>query len=364
MNRTAVFAFVVTGLTMVSSVTPLAAQNGVNGGNGTIYMGTYAKSIYAIDEATFTVQRKIPLRNGIPAALILSPDRTRFYVLDVTFEHIEVVDIAEGRSIDSFSLSAGDRTVRIWGFNVDPSETYAILVTVAYRKLDDRYEVSPYTLLRYDLTTHTVTDTIPWPGDEERDRARIIFSPDGHLAYFFADDILALDTEDFREVDRWELSEPLEPGFGRFSFGFPTDLYEEPGYYTGMFRVTDPVQNRRLMGVARVNLAERDVDFYLLGPSEGVSFTVAPDRRKAYGLHQEVGNYQMWTFDLVNRRVESKQPFSGRPRMGLRVSSNGQLLYIYNAGNTIDIHRADTFERLRRIEFDTDMTSFTILPGR
>lgn len=352
------------GLALTSLAPSLAAQNGMSGGNGTIYIGSYDKSIRVMDEATLSVRQRIPLQTGIPGNLVLSHDRSRFYVLDVTFEHVEVVDLAAGRSTDTFSLSSGNRKVRIWGLNVDPTGTYAVLVTMAYTKLDDRYEIGPPTLLRYDLATHAVTDTIPWPEGQESQFARIIFSPDGKLVYFFADDILVLDTRTFEEVDRWELSRPIEPGMGRFSFGFPTDVYEEPGYYTGLFRVTDPVQHRRMMGVARVNLAERDVDFYMLGPSEGLGFAVSPDRQKAYGLHQEVGNYQFWTFDLANRRVESKQAFDGRPRMGLQVSTNGRLVYIYNAGNTIDVHRADTFEHLRRVELDADMTDFTILPRR
>jgi hypothetical protein len=48
--------------------------------------------------------------------------------------------------------------------------------------------------------------------------------------------------------------------------------------------------------------------------------------------------------------------------MGLRVSSRGDTLYIYQAGNTIDVHDAATFERLRTITLDGDMTTFLLLP--
>ena len=226
----------------------------------------------------------------------------------------------------------------------------------------DRYEIGESTLLKYDLRRHVVIDTIPWPDDEERDFARILFSPDGDLVYFFTDEILVLETEGFTEVDRWEYAESLQEGMGRFSFGFPSSLYEEPGFYTGMFRITDPVQNRRMMGVARVNLAERDVDFYLLGPSASVSFVMAPDGKKAYGLHSEVGNYEFWTFDLEARRVVGKTPFDGRSRMALMPSSNGELLYIYNAGNSIDVYDADTFAHVRTVQFDADMTSMFLMP--
>ena len=209
--------------------------------------------------------------------------------------------------------------VRMWGFSLDPKERFAVLLVKAYTKKLDRYEVSKPTLLRYDLAKHAVTDTIPWPRGEEREGAQILFSPKGDLMYFFTqDDVLIYDTNTLKEVDRWEISKTLfEEGLGRIDFGFPYDVYEEPGFYTGLFRTTDPVNRRTQMGVARMDLANRQLDFYSLGPSVGVSFRLSPDRKKAYGIHSEVGNYQFWTFDLDSRRVVGKTEFAGRPRMGL-----------------------------------------------
>ena len=100
------------------------------------------------------------------------------------------------------------------------------------------------------------------------------------------------------------------------------------------------MQHRRMMGVARINLAKKDLEFYTIGPAGGVNFVLAPDRKRAYGLESAVGRYQFWTFDLDQRRVISRAEFEGRPRMSLKTSSNGRVLYIYNAGNTIDIYDA------------------------
>jgi len=41
--------------------------------------------------------------------------------------------------------------------------------------------------------------------------------------------------------------------------------------------------------------------------------------------------------------------------MALRSSSNGRILYIYEAGNTIDLYEAEGFKYLRRITLDADM---------
>ena len=313
-----------------------------------------------------TVRDTIRTSIGIPG-MSLSFDRKHLYLSDPAAEKIEIIDIATKKSLGVHSLSTADTKVRMWGYNIDPKERFAVLLVKAYTKKLDRYEISRPTLLKYDLAKHAVTDTIPWPRGEERDGAQIIFSPNGDLMYFFtSDDVLIYDTNTLKQVDRWELSRTLfEEGMGRLNFGFPNDIYEEPGFYTGLFRSTDPVNRRTLMGVARMDLANRSVEYFAtFGPSQNVTFRLAPGRTRAYGLHSEVGNYQFWTFDLEGRRVVSKVEFKGRPRMGLVVSSNGSQLYIVTAGATIDRYDSATFRHLGTVTLGADMTNVILLPNR
>jgi len=149
----------------------------------------------------------------------------------------------------------------------------------------------------------------------------------------------------------------IEEGMGRFDFGPRDTTYEEPGFYSGIFTNQDPVQNRRTMGIARVNLAGKSVEFWPLGPSHSVSFSLAPDRKRAYGLFQDIGRYEFWTFDLEKHALGPRTEFSGRPRMALRTSSNGKVLYIYQAGNTIDLYEAATYKFLRTVTLDADTTT-------
>jgi hypothetical protein len=336
-----------------------------SGGGGTFYVGTYAKDVLVIDEGTFEVRDTIPVAVGIPYRMTLSTDRKRIYVTEPYMEKVEVLDLAARRSLGQFTLSTPGTQVRIWAMNVDPLDRFAVLLVKSYTRKLDRFEIGPPTLLRYDLATRQVTDTIPWPQGQQRENAQIIFSPDGRSMYFFsADDVLVYDTETLRQVDRWELGRTLyEEGLGRIGAGFGTDIYEEPGFYTGLFRVTEPVNRRALMGVARVDLVNRSLDWYPLGPSESVGFSLAPGRTRAYGIHNEIGNYEFWTFDLGNRRVESKVRFDGRPRMGLMVSSNGSQLYIGVAGSTIDRYDARTFQLLGTFDMGADMTRWILVPG-
>jgi hypothetical protein len=345
----------------VWSAGTLAQNNGralpVNGGDQLLYIGTYAGRIDIIDEATEKRVGEIKLATGIPRDLWLTQDRTKFYALDATYEQIEVVDIASRASLGQFKLSEGNRKVRIRAMQVDPLERFVILLTRAATRQVDRWEIGNAELLVYDLRARKVARTLPWPRGEEREFVNLQFSPDGKLLYFFGDDVLILETENFTEVDTWELSRPLEAGLGRVNFGPSDDVNDDPGFFTGLFTIQDPVQNRRIMGIGRVDLTGRRIDFTAIGPAQNVGFAMAPGRKRAYGLMQQIGRYELWTFDLEQKKVLGRVEFKGRPRMALRVSSNGRLIYIYQAGATIDVHEGATFKYLRTIQMDADQTT-------
>ena len=347
--------------------TALAAQeNGggaANGRNAYWYMGNYSNEVLVWDEASEEVVDRIPVKRPISLRLTLSRDRSRLYVLDPFFETVEIIALPSKESVGEFTLSEGSTRTWIRSFQVHPSLEWAAILVQSRTKLADRYQIDEPTILRFDLTTYEVTDTIPWPGEDLRQNANFRFSPDGDLLYMFSDDLVAVDSETFEEVDRWAISEPFETGLGAMTLPFGESPYqEEEGVYTGLFRVMDPVQNRRLMGFATVDLAEQTVEFHPIGPSDRVSFALSPDRTKGYGLKSQIGHYEMWKFDLAGRRVSDRITFAGRPRMALMPSADGERLYIYNAGSTIDVYDEETFELLRTVTLDADMTSVVVVP--
>lgn len=342
----------------------LFADQKVTGGNGTFYVGGRPDRIVIVDEATEKATGEIKMRMGAPYRLRATRDRKRIYAIDMSFENVEIVDLATRQVIDTFRLSEGSKKVRIRGIEVDPAHRTAMLLTKTVTKAIDHWEIGPMTILQYDMQDHKVIRTLPWPNNEEREFAGFKFSPDGKFLFLFGEDIVAFDTKDFKEVDKWELSQPIENGFGRINLGSLDDTYEEPGYYSGIFTVQDAVQHRKIMGIARVNLQQKKVDFYALGPAEGVEFALAPGRELAYGLREEVGRCEFWTFDLKNKRLKSRTQFDGRPRMALKSSTNGKLLYVYQAGPTIDLYEAATYKYLRTITLNIDMTGLVIVPAQ
>lgn len=346
-------------LALLLVAAPAGAQE-----NARWYLGTYTNDILVWDEATEQVVDRIKVRNFIPTGLLLNEHKDKLYVMDATSERIEIVDLASRKVTDEFTLSSGTTKVRIGGIAIHPDDRKALLFAKSYTLLGDRYEVKGPFILEYDMKAKQVTDTVAFPDGKETENVGFMYAPDGETLYFFADDIIAVNAETYEEIERWEISKPLEPGLGRAAFGVGPGTYDEPGVATSLYRVTDPMQNRRLMGVARVRLSEKQVDFFTVGDAQSMrGFALAPGGQWAYSILGEVGRYEFWEFDLANRKLARRQEFAGRPRMGIRASADGEKLYIFVAGNTIDVYDRATFRLLRTVTFDEDMTSTVVVAG-
>jgi hypothetical protein len=337
-----------------------ALASKLTGGAGTIYFATYARRIAVVDEAAEKLAAEIPLQTGLAWSMRLSRDGTRLYVQSADQEHFEVIDVASRRTLDTFTLSEGDTHVRALSFAVDPQHRFMALVTRTWTKLADRFEIGPPMVVQYDLAAHKVIQKVAWAGDSEPQYyfVTLRFSPDGKLLYAFSDEVAIYDTTALKKIDTWDFSLPNDRGLGRFDLGWADEVNDSPGYFTALFTMDDPVAQRKLLIVGRVNLAEKSIDFFPLGPAPPrgeVSFALGADRQRGYVLVQEIRRNELWTVDIPGKRLLSKVEFDGRTRMALRSSSNGKILYIYEAGNTIDLYEAAGFKYLRTVTFDADM---------
>ena len=361
--RFAVAATLVAGPGVAGQQRQTAPAKPAPAGAGTMYVTSYKGVIYEIDEATEKIVAEIPVKSGIPGGVQFSNDRSRMYIRDATFEKIEVIDRVKRTTIDTYSLSQGATKTRIWSLRPDPHDKYLILLVKNYTLNGDRWEIGPPTLVQYDMAARKIAKTIPWPKGEEREGVNVIFSPDGKLLYMFAEDVLIYETEKFTEVDRWNLAQPQEQGIGRINLGGFDPFSDDPGFYTGLLTQQDPINNRRIMGLGRVDLAAKKIDFRPIGPARGMAFGFNREKKRGYGLaFGGVNENEFWTFDLETYRVVGRTQFIGRPRMGMRVSSNGNYVYIHTAGNTIDLYDTTSFKLSRTITLDGDMTGFALLP--
>ena len=357
-----------TGAAVAASVAVAAAS--AQGGHGTIYFSGYGKQILVIDEATFTIRDSIPVSIGLPQAQ-LAQNKKRFYVSEPWGEQIEIIDVASKKSLRVISLSSDTLHVRLTTVGIDPKDRFLLLSTTSWAKKPDHYEInSKPVLLRYDLERNAVTDTIPWPKGEENPFTSAVFSPNGDLIYFqTGDEVLIYDARTLKQVDRWDLAKTFyEEGIGQLPIRFGgrrdgPDFFEEPGFYTSLYNVVDPVNGRAIMGVARLDLVHRSYEFHPIGPSEDVGFTVAPGRKRAFGLHEvDITRAEFWTFDLESHRVIDRHTFKARPRMAFAVGSGGDQVYIHGAGNTIDVWEVGSWKKLRTIELPEDGDIIAVVP--
>ena len=210
---------------------------------------------------------------------------------------------------------------------------------------------------------------MPWTIDSEPSYYALAmrFSPDGKLLYVFGDKVTILDAVTMTQVETWDLSLPVDSALSRFDAGPQDDSADRPGFVTGLFTTQDAVMKRKTLSVGSIDLAAKKVDVFPLGPvptADGMSFTVAPGRKRANILVAEIGRHRLMTVDLEARRVIGRVEVPTRTRMQMRTSSAG-LLYLYEAGRTIEVFAADASARLRTIELDSDMMygTFVIVPA-
>src|SRR5262245_19063492 len=143
----------------------------VSAGTGTLIIGAYPKQFWIKDEATEKIVRSIPFNSGIPRRTTLSRDRKRLYTVDAMMEKVEIIDIAARKSIDSFTLTEGNKKVRIRSVEPDPLHRFVMMVTASATRLVDRFEIGAPTLVQFDLATHKIVRTVPWPNGDERQNA-------------------------------------------------------------------------------------------------------------------------------------------------------------------------------------------------
>ena len=271
--------------------------------------------------------------------------------------------------MDSFTLSDGRKHVRALAFEVDPQHRTMVIVARTSTKLIDRWEVGAPEFILYDLASHKVTRTVPWAIDPEPGYygTALRFSPDGKFLYVFGNEVTIFDAAKMEQVESWDLALPIDTSMSRFDAGPQDDSADRPGFVTGLFTTEDKVMKRKTLSIGQIDLAARTVDVFALGPVpdvDGMSFTVAPDRKHANVLLAEIGRHRLMSIDMEARRVTGQVEVPTRTRMQMRTSSNG-LLYLYEAGRTIEVYAADASKRLRTIELDSDMmyATFVIVPG-
>jgi WD40 repeat protein len=165
-----------------------------------------------------------------------------------------------------------------------------------------------------------------------------------------------------KKVDRIELAKPVHPGASPYRLTASDDPNDPPETVTSVFTTVDPIVHKETLGMARVDLNTRKVDYQALGPSfPMVGFALTPDRKLGYslmvtraGANRET---EWWVWDVATKRVIRKAMIPQRPNFRFSMSSDGSRLYVYGAGSTIEVYDAKTLQSLKMVYLNKDTTT-------
>jgi DNA-binding beta-propeller fold protein YncE len=336
-----------------------------------IYAGALPGKILVMDEATLQVIDEIKLETGIPRRLVLSADKKKLYVYTVKDAGVEVVDLITRKVTNHFLLSEGTRRVRVQGFAPDPQDRFIYITFTAVEKMLDRFEIEKPKFGVVDLAQKKLVKSVDFPKDQDNIFnlfAGYRVSPDGKFLFVFRDSVYIYDTQDFKQVDKIELSKPMLPWMETLRVGPAGDPYDEAGIVTALFNATDPVVHREIFGIARVDLTKRTFDFTPVGPSVYAGMyglRLTPDRKTGYTvtLFGGEGNMraELWAFDMDSRKLVRRNEFPAPISFNFSLSGDGKQIYIHGSTARIDVYDAATLELKRTIELNTDLTTGLVM---
>jgi DNA-binding beta-propeller fold protein YncE len=338
---------------------------------GTLYLPAYPAAVLVFDESKGQIVDRIPLETGTPMSMRLAPDHKRIYVTTIDHNGIEVIDVSTRKVLNHFVLNTATKQYRFRGGAVDPDGKLFYTVTKEIDKFPEHFEVgkSKYTVV--DLVQQKIVKTVDMsPEDEQSNRLSFEVSPDGKYLYQFGPKITILETSDFKVIDQLDLAQPDFQGMENVHLGGDLDLISQPGVHTSIFTSADPIVHNRVFGLARLDLATRQVNYDPIGPApSGMGgLQVTPDKKLAYtivsnGMH---GNKrcEFWAFDLSSDRLTRKEEVPCRTRFSFSMSSDGKKLYIYGAGFEVEVYDTATLklEKTWNLHNDVTYAGIVVLP--
>jgi len=343
----------------------------------TLFMGAYPDSVIVFDESKGQVVEKIPLVTGLPTAMRLSLDRKKIYVTTNDHSGLEVIDVATRKVTNHFVLNTPTKRYRFNSGVADPQDKVFYTVTTEMNKLNDRYEIGKLKYTVIDLAQQKIVKTADIAKEDENanagfyGRAAFEVSPDGKYLYQFRDKVVILNAEDFKVVDRIDLSRPDFADMENVGFGGLLDSIGEPGKHISLFNSADPIVHNRVFGIARFDLSSRQVNFTPIGPSPPgmAGLQVAPDKKNAYTVITtgNLGNKrcEFWAFDLGTNHITQTMEVPCRSRFSFGMAGDGKKLYIYGAGYEIEVYDAATLKYERTWDLNNDVTGagMIVLPA-
>ncbi len=310
--------------------------------------GIWPNKILFFDQTTDRFTDALQLNHGAVTNAAYTSDKSRFFVVTDRMESVEVIDPVRRAVIDEFKLSTENRRVRIFGVFPNREGTKAYITFSATEIKSDRFVRNEEAdVVLYDLRKKKIVDQFKIPDEVAvTGRPRIHISPEEKSIFFIGRDIYEMDAETHEVVDKLEMSKPILSGYGPFRGGL--SLTEtQPGIFYGIYRTVDPFQNKKMFGIAKLDLYEKQITSFELGPQLRLGrFALSADGKRGYaGLHDMV------VVDMETKKVLlKKEGFErGRTNISMIVSYDGTKLYVSGVGDTMWVYDANSLEEITSV---------------
>jgi DNA-binding beta-propeller fold protein YncE len=350
---------------MKTTIVLLLLLAAIPAGASTLFMGAYPSSILVFDETKGAVVDRIPLVTGLPTSMRLSLDRKKLYVTTNDNSGIEVIDVATHKVLNHFVLNTATKRYRFTGGTPDPTGKLFYTTSTEINKLADHYDVgkAKYTII--DLEQQKISKTVDIPKEDETGgfgRGGFEISPDGKFLYSFRNKVIIMNAEDFKVIDRIDLSKPDIPSMENIGFSGQLDSIREPGIHTSVFNSADPYVHNRVFGIGSFDLTSRQMEFTPIGPAPSAmaGLQISTDKKNAYtvvsnGTH---GNKrcEFWHFDVASSKIASTAEFPCKTRFSFGMSGDSKKLYIYGASFEIEVYDAATLKYEKTWDLNNDIT--------
>lgn len=292
--------------------------------------------IQVIDGDTDAIVADIPVK-GATREADLSADRKFLYVS--TNRHlIHKLDLAQNRIVSTVDLFGDGWDRFMFGFALAGDGKTAYGALMSRRAEKGEAIVGKPVVAQFDLDTGKILRSVEVPWGV----AHLVRVRGGQSIYAFGQDLYKIDTTG-PELEIAETLPMFDKGMNMLPFwdySFDNGGVASMNYYTPKF-----------MGVMLVDQKTGSIDdLELKGePAMAYSVVLAPDRRKAYAVMDD-----LVVIDLEKRTYGASVPVAEGTSYGVNVSSDGRKVYVGAGGSTVTIYDAQTLKPLKVLQMASD----------
>jgi DNA-binding beta-propeller fold protein YncE len=312
----------------------IAASPPVAAGDRYYHMG-YGM-IQVIDGDTDTIVADIPIK-GATRDTDVTSDRRFMYV--ATNRHlVHKVDLAQNRVVSTADVKADGWDRVMFGFVLAQDGATGYGAFMSRRADKGEVFIGKPVVAQFELDTGRILRSVevPWG------IAHLVSVRDGKGIYAFGQDLYKIDTTG-AELKVVETVPMFDKGINMLPFwdyAFDNGGIASMNYYTAT-----------AMGVMLVDQRTGAIDDIVLkgDPAMAYSVVLAPDRRKAYAVMDDLTE-----IDLAKKTYLRSVPIAEGTCYGVNVSSDGRKVYVGGGGSTLTVYDAQTLKPIKVLQMASD----------